>query len=154
MAIEYVLYGDTDVTAGELTELLAEAIEADRIDGTTAFRDDMYVSVVRVSGDEATEERPGDAAGLFGFEHRVTATFRLADPPEPHNTALMVAAVLAYFDRYGDCGVLLYNGYRAVLQLLPDGVVFDSGWEQFTANDEVAALRGGNPARPLPQPML
>lgn len=148
MAIEYVLYGDTDVTADELTELLAEAIAADRVDGTTAFRDGMYVS----SGQVADEER-NDAVRAYGFEHRVTATFRLADPPAPHNTALVVAAVLAWSDRYGDCGVLLFNGYRAVLQLLPDGVVFDSEWAEFTGNDEVVALRANNPARPLPQPL-
>ena len=58
---------------------------------------------------EPDEER-NPAIRLFGFEPRITATFRFAnladEPTRDHNAGLMVASLLAFFERYGGSSVL------------------------------------------------
>jgi hypothetical protein len=116
-------------------------------------RDGLRVYAGRVSGDEVNP-----AAALFGFDQRFRATFRFANLAEPattdHNIALMVHVLIAFVRSRGGRGVLLYNGEEAVLQYSEDGIVFDSNWEDWTENAEVAPLLPQFAVRVLPQPLL
>jgi hypothetical protein len=152
MAIEYLLYSAASVSLEELQTFFAGAVGGDIGHGGTVFREGMYVTVFRVPEDERDSTIP-----QFGFEHLITATFHfsnLADQQtEARNTALMVAAVLAFFHRYGH-GVLLFNGERVVIQHLTEETVFSHEWDEWLEAQEVAPLIVGHRIDNLPQPLL
>jgi hypothetical protein len=95
---------------------------------------------------------------LFGFVERFRATFRFSNRASAatteHNIALMVHTVIAFAQRYGGSGVLLFNAEEAVLQYGADGIVFASDWADWTENGEVAPLVAQFASRVLPQPLL
>lgn len=152
MAIEYDLYGSADVTTDEIVLFLAGVLEA-RVEDGTIRRDGLEVTAYRAEpGEEASATR------LFGFTHRVTATFRLSNRSTPeereHNTAVMTDAVLQFLDRYAGSGVLLFNGEEVVLQKLDGPVSLNSDWEEWSESEELSALIGEREFRSLPQPLL
>jgi hypothetical protein len=153
MAIEYSLASEADVDTQDLQDFMVAAIGGEKGPDGTVFRDGMYVMAHRLA-----EGEENSAMQLFGIQHRVSATFRLANLADEatrnHNTALMVGAVLAFFHRYAGRGVLLFNGEVAILQRLTGEIVFDREWEDWFENDEVTPLLDGYPIRPLPQPLL
>jgi hypothetical protein len=153
MAIEYTLQSDADLTSGELHSFFASAVGGDTgIDGTV-FRPGMYVVAFRPPDDERDE-----TTRLFGFEHRITVTFRYANlagsTTDDQNTAAMVSAVLGFHGHFNDHGVLLFNGDVAVIQWSPDGIVFDSEWEDWFEVEPVIPLVTGHRIQRLAQPLL
>jgi hypothetical protein len=92
---------------------------------------------------------------LFGFQHRITATFHFSDladdATDERNTALMVRSVIDLVRRYACCGVLLFNGELAIAQWTPGEIVFDADWEPWLRMDSLLA---GHARRRLPQPLL
>jgi hypothetical protein len=152
MAIEYLLYSEASVSLEELQTFFTGAVGGDVGHGGTVFRDGMYVTVFRVPDDERDSTIP-----QFDFEHLITATFHFSNvadqATEAHNTALMVAAVLAFFDRYGR-GVLLFNGERVVIQNVTGETVFSREWDEWFEGHEVASLIDGHRVDNLPQPLL
>jgi hypothetical protein len=152
MATEYLLYSETTVSNEELQMFFAGSLGGDIGHDGTVFREGIYVTVYRIPEDERDS-----TISQFGFEHLTTATFHfsnLADErTEAHNTALMVSAVLAFFERYGR-GVLLFNGEEVVIQYLTDEVVFSQGWDEWFENQEVAPLLAGHRVETVPQPLL
>jgi hypothetical protein len=153
MATEYVFYSDADIKSDELHTFFATAVGGEIDDSGTVFREGMYVTAYW----EPYEER-NPAIRLFGFEPRITATFRFAnladEPTRDHNAALMVASVLAFFERYGGRGVLLYNGDVAVLLRLIGEVIFSRDWDEWFEVQEVAPLLARHRADTVPQPLL
>ena len=78
----------------------------------------MYVTAYRV---QPQEEDPTERITVtFNFDNLASQQLR------QHNTALMVAAVLAILDNYPGQAVLLFNGEHAVLERTDKEVVFDS----------------------------
>ena len=153
MALEFDLQSDADIDSPELRAFLAGAVEGDLGPDGTVFRPGMYVMSRHVApGDEDSTTR------LFGFQHRINATFRFAnlaaEAERDHNTAIMIRSVLALAERFGGHGVLLFNGELAVVQWTPEEVVFDSEWEEWSELDEVKPLLAGHALRPLPQPLM
>jgi hypothetical protein len=153
MATEYVFYSDADIKSEELHAFFSTAVGGEIGDGGTVFGEGMYVTAYWEPYDERNP-----AIRLFGFEPRITATFRFAnladEPTRDHNAALMVASVLAFFDRYGGHGVLLYNGDVAVILRLTHDVVFSRDWEEWFEVPEVASLLTGHRVDTVPQPLL
>jgi hypothetical protein len=152
MAIEFDLESDADITADHLHTFFVEAIEGDLGEDGTVFRPGMYVMSGRITeGADLTAE-------LFGFEPLINATFRFANlsghEERDHNTVVMVSAVLALAERYGGTGILLFNGEQAVLQWTPEGVVFDSEWEDWSELEAVRPLVSLHASRRLAQPLL
>jgi hypothetical protein len=98
------------------------------------------------------------ATSVFGFPHRVTASFRLSNRVSEQvrelNVGLMMRAVLSFFDTYPGDGVLLFNGEEVVLQKLTGQVSVNSDWEDRTELAGLRMLRAGRDFRPLPQPLL
>jgi hypothetical protein len=153
MAVEFTWYGDTDVDTATLRGFVVNTVGGVQQSDGTVLRDGLFVSARRVVGDEVNPD-----TALFGFDQRFRATFRFANLADAatteHNTALMVHTLIAFAQRYGGSGVLLYNGEEAVLQYGPDGIVFASDWEDWTENGEVAPLLDQFASRTLPQPLL
>src|SRR4051812_47849306 len=153
MAIEFTWYGDTDVDTQTLRGFVVTAVGGTQLPDGTVVRDGLFVSARHVVGDEVNP-----ATALFGFDQRFRATFRFANLADAatteHNIALMVHTLIAFAQRYGGAGVLLFNGDEAVLQYDANGVVFDVGWEDWTENREVAPLLTQFASRVLPQPLL
>jgi hypothetical protein len=153
MAIEYTLQSDADVPTDDMHRFFAAAIEGEPAPDGTVFRPGMYVTAYRAPDDE----RDG-TTHLFGFDHRTTATFRfsnLADSAtDDQNTAVMVSAVLSFHSHFKGCGVLLFNGDVAVIQWSPDGVFFDSEWEDWSLVEPVLPLISGHQVQRLAQPLL
>ena len=153
MSLFYTFYGEADVSSEDFRALLAAATGGTIAPDGTIFREGLNVTAFRVGPDEARA-----TAGYFGFEHRVSAVFNLANRATPevreHNTVLMVEAVLAYFDAYPGRGVLLFNGEEAILQRLDGGIEFGSDWEDWLELPEVAPLVARHSLRRLGQPLL
>ncbi len=153
MAIEYTFYGEADVSSDDLRSVIVGAVGGAQGADGTVLRTGLNVTANRV---DAGGGNP--ATHFFGFEHRVTATFRFSNTAEggtrDHNITLMVGAVLAYFDRYAGRGVLLFNGEEVIIQRLDHEVVFNSDWDDWTDVDEVRPLLSGHAVRPLLQPLL
>jgi hypothetical protein len=148
MAIEYTYYGAADLDTDGLRSLVASALGARLSPDGSMFRDGLWVNAYRVEPAETAT-----APRLFGFEHRVTVTFRFSSVHpelEQHNTALMVGVVLALS---GADGVLLFNGEEAVVQTSGGVVTFAAGWEDWD-EPEVAALMSDHRVAPLAQPLL
>jgi hypothetical protein len=153
MSTFFTFYGEADLTTDAVRSLLSEVVGGTISPDGFILREGMDITAARVTDDD---EEPTGAS--FGFTERVSATFAfhnlagraLAD----HNTALMVAAVLAVFDAAPGRGVLLYNGEHNVLQRLDNGVEFNSGWTDWSEIAEVAAFLERYPSRPLDQPLL
>lgn len=148
MAIEYTYYGAADLDTDGLRSVVAATLGATLSADGSMFRDGLWVNAYRVEPAEAAK-----APALFGFEHRVTVTFRFSSMHpelEQHNTALMVAVVLALSDADG---VLLFNGEEAVLQTSSGEVTFAADWEDWE-EPEVAALMRDHRIAPLAQPLL
>jgi hypothetical protein len=152
VATEFDWYGDADVDIATLRAFVVAAIGGRQYLDGTVHRDGMYV-MPTVGSEDDDEVIP-----LFGFEERLSATFRFANLADAttteHNMALMVHLIIAFAQSHGGSGVLLYNGERAVLQYGKDGVVFDSDWADWTDNPEVAPLLGQFTSRQLVQPLL
>ncbi|GAA1817489.1 hypothetical protein HC028_21095 [Planosporangium flavigriseum] len=153
MAMEYRLYGAADMTTEEIFSFMADAIDGSVSPEGFAQREGMTVTAYRVdSGEEAS------AAGLFGFPHHVTATFRFSNTApsqvRERNTALMIEAVLRFFDRYPGDGVLLFNGEEVVLQRLAGDLALDRDWEDWTDVPGMSEVIAGREQRLLPQPLL
>jgi hypothetical protein len=153
MAIEFDLRSDADLDAGELLAFFAEAIGSTSVRDGAAFCEGMYVMPDRVPQDD-----DDPTVGWFGFKHRSTTTFRFSNQADAattdHNTAVMVGAVLAFFDRYAVHGVLLFNGEVVVIQRLTDRVVVADDWAEWLDGDEVATILASQSVHPLPQPLL
>ena len=153
MAIEYDLSSDADIDGADLVAFFETAVEGKTGQDGTVFRDGMSVTARRVpDGDEDSTSQ------LFGFDERSRATFRFHNlAPEAtreHNKAVMVRAVLAFFERFECCGVLLFNGEVAVVQRLSGGTVITDDWREWLDGDEVAALVAAHQVGRLPQPLL
>jgi hypothetical protein len=155
MAVEYYLESDTQADIVEIRAFLEAALDGDPSPDGTVFCQGMYVMTSRIPPDE---ER--SMTELTGFTHRITVTFRFANLAAPdvrdRNTALMVKSVISFSERFGGNGLLLFNGEQAVAQWAPDGIgiVFDSGWEEWTEVAAVIPLLAGHTMRTLPQPFL
>jgi hypothetical protein len=153
MAVEFTWYGDADVDTLALRDFLAATVGGEQQPDGTVSRDGLSVSARRVTGDEANPD-----TALFGFDQRFRATFRFANLADAatteHNTALMAHTLIAFAQRYGGSGVLLFNGEEAVLQYDADGIVFASDWEDWTENSETAPLLTQFASRVLLQPLL
>jgi hypothetical protein len=153
MAIEFDWDGDADVDTATLQGFVLAAISGAQQPDGTVFRDGLQVYAKHVSGDDVNP-----ATALFGFDQRFRVTFRFANLADPetteHNIALMVHVLIAFVQRYGGKGVLLFNGDEAVLQYDDNGIVFDAEWEDWTENREVAPLLSQFASRVLPQPLL
>jgi hypothetical protein len=153
MAVEFTWYGDADVETNTLREFLVSTVGGAQQPDGTVVTDGLSISARRVVGDEVDPD-----TALFGFEQRLRATFRFANlaaaATTEHNIALMVHTLIAFAQRHGGSGVLLFNGERAVLQYAPDSIVFDSDWEDWAENGEVAPLLTQFASRVLPQPFL
>jgi hypothetical protein len=148
VAIEYTYYGAADLDTDDLRSTVAATLGAAISPDGSMFREGLWVNAYRV---EATDV--ATAPSLFGFQHRVTITFRFSSVRpdlEEHNTALMVGAVLALS---GSDGVLLFNGEEAVMQAARGEVVFAAGWEDWD-EPEVAALVRNHRVASLAQPLL
>src|SRR3954454_3472974 len=153
MAIEFDWDGDADVDTVTLQGFVLAAIGGAQQPDGTVFRDGLQVFAKHVSGDDVNP-----ATALFDFDQRFRATFGFANLADAatteHNIALMVHTLIAFAQRYGGAGVLLFNGDEAVLQYDANGVVFDAGWEDWTENGEVPPLLPQFARRVLPQPLL
>jgi hypothetical protein len=154
VANEYDWDGDADVDIATLRAFVAAATGGEQLpDDGVVYRDGLYVMGGTVSGDEVNP-----ALALFGLDQRFRLTFRFHNLAEPetteHNTALMTHTLIAFAQRHGGQGVLLFNGERAVLQYGAEGVVFDSDWEDWAENPETAPLLTQFPSRVLDQPLL
>jgi hypothetical protein len=153
VAIEYDWVGDADVDTETLRAFITSGTEGEQHPDGTVFLDGMYIMARAVTADDVNPD-----ITLLGFDERFTATFRFANLADAatseHNTALMVHVLIAFAQRYGGNGVLLYNGEEAVLQYGKDGIVFDAEWEDWTENREVAPLLNQFASRVLPQPLL
>jgi hypothetical protein len=148
MALEYTYYGAADLDTDSLRSVVAAALGATLSADGSMFREGLWVNAYRV---EATDV--ATAPRLFGFEHRVTITFRFSSrhrEAEMHNTALMVGVVLRLSDADG---VLLFNGEEAVIQASGGEVIFAADWEDWE-EPEVAALTRGHRVATLEQPLL
>ncbi|ROT34234.1 hypothetical protein EF879_05220 [Micromonospora sp. HM5-17] len=154
MAVEYRLYGAADLETDQLVSFLAAELGGTVGDDGRVRRDGLDVTPYRVeTGDEAWV-----ATSVFGFPHRVTASFRLSNRVSEQvrelNVGLMMRAVLSFFDTYPGDGVLLFNGEEVVLQKLTGQVSVNSDWEDWTELAGLRMLRAGRDFRPLPQPLL
>lgn len=149
MAIEYTLLCDAGCDTAEAQAFFTTEIHGEFCHRGAAFCHGMYVTACRVGEGERHK-----AAELFGFEHRITATFHLSDladeVTDEHNTALMVRSVLDLAARYTCRGVLLFNAELVIAQWTPSEMVFDCDWEPWLKLDLVA----GHAVRRLPQPLL
>jgi hypothetical protein len=152
MATEYVFYGEADVPSSELQSFVAGAVNGSVTEGTI-IREGMNVMAYRVGPDEETSVKQA-----FGFEHRITVTFRFTNlssaETRGHNIAVMVGAVLGILDGYPGRGVLLFNGEEVTLQRLANGVVFNEDWEDWEDYDEVSPLITERTVGPVAQPLL
>ncbi|GLY06972.1 MULTISPECIES: SitI3 family protein [Actinoplanes] len=154
MALEFDLQSDAEVGSAELRALIAESIGgAPDDEGRAVLRAGLRVMARRVE--------PGDrdeTTALFGFEHRVTATFRFAnlatEDTRAENTVLMLASVVAIHERFSDSGVLLHNGEFAVARWTPGELVFTDRWREWFDTDRVRDLVTGHGVRELAQPLL
>jgi hypothetical protein len=153
VSLFFTFYGEADVSTDDLLRLIVAVVGGSPRGRDTVFVPGMNVTAHRV--DEGEEDSTGQH---FGFLERITATFNFenlsSEEVSEHNTALMVAAVLAIFDRYPGRGVLLFNGERAVLGRLSDEVVFDSDWDDWLEMGEVLPLVAANETRKLLQPLM
>jgi hypothetical protein len=85
MAIEYTYYGAADLDTEGLRSVVAATLGATPSADGSMFRDGLWVNAYRVEPTEVAT-----APSLFGFEHRVTVTFRFSSTHrdlEEHNTA-------------------------------------------------------------------
>lgn len=148
MATEYTYFGAADLETAELRSVVAASLGATLSPDGSMSRDGLWVSAYRVEPEDVAT-----APHLFGFEHRVTVTFRFSSMHrelDEHNTALMVGVVLALSTADG---VLLFNGEEAVMQTSGGEVTFASDWEDWD-EPEVAALMRDHRIAPLAQPLL
>ena len=145
MALEYTVAAEVEVAPAVLATFFAAAIDGVVGAEETVFRDGMYVMSHNV-----TEE---DAIPAMGFAHKTGMTFRFAnvgsEETEEHNTALMVGAVIAFFDRFGGRGFLMFNGERIIAERVDGELVFADDWAEWLDGDEVAALVAERPVRKL-----
>jgi hypothetical protein len=153
MATEYDFYGDADVPTDEIRALAAAAVGGVMQPSGLIVTEGMYVDAYRIdSGDEMS------ATARFGFQHRVTMIFRFysnkASDVRNRSVALMLCAVLSYFNKYPGRGVLLYNGEEVTLQRLDGDIEFSIDWEDWTDVQEVASLVASHAVRRLNQPLL
>jgi hypothetical protein len=152
MALEYTYYGAADLTTDQLRSMVAAALAGDITPDGWVVREGLTAMPYRVDpGEEAS------APPLFGFSHRITVRFRFSNLQrelEEHNTALMVAAVLAIIDRTGADSVLLFNGEEAILRSIDGEVVFAEDWEGWEDYPEAGPLLEGHRVEKLPQPLL
>jgi hypothetical protein len=154
MSTFFTFYGEADLTTDAMRSLMSDVVGGTISPDGFILREGMDITAARVADDD-DEESTG---AYFGFTERVSATFAfhnlagraLAD----HNTALMVAAVLAVFDAAPGRGVLLYNGEHNVLQRFNNGVEFNSEWTDWSEIAELAPYLARYPSRPLDQPLL
>lgn len=150
MALEYTLQAEAQVARTTMTAFLAAALAGTANPDGTVFREGMYVMPGEVPIEDAHP-----ATTEAGFTEKTDATFRFAtigrELTEDHNTALMVGATIAFFDRFGGRGFLLFNGERIIAQRLDDELVFADDWADYLEGDEVAALVGERPVRKLSQ---
>ena len=153
VALEYDWSGDADVDSATLRAFITSATGGDQHADGTVFLDGMYITARTVTGDDVNR-----AITLFGWEERFSATFRLAnlatEETTEHNIALMAHVLIAFAQRYGGNGVLLYNGDEAVLRYGEDGIVFSTDWDDWAENDETAPLLAQFASGALPQPLL
>ena len=153
MALEYSWSADADVDVATLRDFIATATGGEQHPDGTVFLDGMYVMAAVESGDDVNP-----SISQFGFDERISATFRFSnragEATTDHNVALMVHVLIAFAQSHGDSGVLLFNGEHAVLRYGEDGIIFDSEWEDWQENGEVAPLLGQFATRVLPQPLL
>jgi hypothetical protein len=148
VAIEYTYYGAADLDTEDLRSTVAATLGAAPSPDGSMFRDGLWVNAYRVEASDVAK-----APSLFGFQHRVTITFRFSSVRpelEEHNTALMVGVILALS---GTDGVLLFNGEEAVMQVSGGEVIFAAGWEDWD-EPEVAALVRNHRVEQLAQPLL
>jgi hypothetical protein len=118
----------------------------------------LHTAIEAIKARALPEDERNPALRLFGLGELFTVTFRFENLAEPEtserNSALMAHTLIAFAQRYGGGGVLLFNGERAVLQYGAEGVVFDSDWEDWAENPETAPLLAQFPSRVLDQPLL
>jgi hypothetical protein len=154
VSVFFTFYGEANLTTNALQFLVAQAVGGTISPDGFIFRDGMDITALCVADDDEEES----TGAYFGFTERVSVTFNFHNlaglEVTDHNTALMVAAVLAVFDADPGRGVLLYNGSQVVLQRLDDGVELDSGWADWSEITETAPLLERYPSRLLHQPLL
>jgi len=153
MATEYKLYSAAELSTDEIVTYLTNALDASGTPGGYLERDGLQVTAYAVPATEAVT-----AASVFGFNHRVTATFRFdglsAEAVRTANTVLMVRAVLALFGEYRADGVLLFNGEEVVVQRLNGEVSLNGDWEDFAEIEDLKRIATMYPLRTVPQPLL
>ncbi|RZU52268.1 hypothetical protein EV385_4116 [Krasilnikovia cinnamomea] len=153
MSLFYTFYGEADVSSEDIRSTMMAVLGGSVGAEETIFRDGMYVEAYRVEPAESHA-----TSGYFGFQDKVIAIFhfsnRASAETSDHNTVLMAEAVLAVFDAYPGRGVLLFNGSRAILQRLGDGIEFDAEWEDWSEIDEARPIVARHTVRRLAQPML
>ncbi|AVT36545.1 hypothetical protein C6W10_08720 [Plantactinospora sp. BB1] len=150
--MEYVLYASADLTTEKFSTFIANATGGEVL-GNFVRSDALDVT--------AREEDPDEVspiAGILGFEHRVTATFRLSnratEEARDEATRTMIRVVLAFFNDYPAYGVLLFNNERVILQRVDGPVVIDSSWEDWAEVPGMQHLVAGLERRHLAQPLL
>ncbi|AEV86648.1 hypothetical protein ACWT_5631 [Actinoplanes sp. SE50] len=152
MATEYIVQSDADVRSDELTGFFESTL------GELATDRTIVLPGLFVTPDRPPEDERDETTRRLGFDHRVTATFRfhnLADPQtRDHNVAVMVGAVLAFYDRFGGSGALFYNDDVLTVQWTPREIVVNRDWTEFFEIDAVVAVIGDRPVRHLGQPLL
>jgi hypothetical protein len=153
MADEYTWHGDADLDTSDLRTFITAATGGEQHQDGTIFLMGMYITASHVAGDDINP-----VIGLFGFDGRFRATFRYSaradEATTAHAVALMVHTVVAFWNRYGGHGVLLFNGEIAVLQYGDGEMILDAEWEDWFDNSEVAPLRTQFASRVLAQPLL
>jgi hypothetical protein len=154
VSVFFTFYGEANLTTDAVRALMVQAVGGTLSPDGFIFRDGMDITALSVADDDEDES----TGAYFGFTERVSVTFTFhnlaALELTDHNTALMVAAVLAVFDADPGRGVLLYNGSQVVLQRLDNGVEFDSEWADWSRIAETAPFLRRYPSRLLAQPLL
>ncbi len=153
MATEYDLISEADLSHEEFFSFVRVAVDGVPRESNFMLAEGMGVYAYRVTPDEQRS-----AADLFGFTHRVTATFRFSNRASDEVLAraevVMYRAVIEFFERFPGRGVLLYNGEEVTVQKLNEGIEINRDWEEWTENDSLQALINGYTFRTLPQPLL
>jgi hypothetical protein len=151
MALEFIWYGDTEISNDALRGFLANATG-----GTLQPDGDVATEDFSAFGRRTTGDDVNPSVILFGFDQRFRVTFRFANLAAPattdRNLAVMASTVISFAQQHQGNGVLLFNGDEAVLMYGPGGIEFGSEWDDWTDNAETAPLLSQFPSRPLPQP--
>jgi hypothetical protein len=155
VSLFYTFYGEADIATESLVTLVAAVVTGSVAPDGTVFCEGMNVTPRHVSDGDDEDDSTGR---YFGFVERVSVTFTFDNlaPEETtnHNMALMVQVVLAIFDASPGRGVLLFNGSKAILQRLDNGVEFASDWEDWWELVEVIPIAAQHSVGRLAQPLL